>query len=174
MRVLIPGAGAIGGYYGARLTGAGHDVAFQVRSARAALLAEHGLRVHSGQGDFSQPVQAITPLEARWRYDLVIVPCKASDLDSAITAITPAVGPRTLVLPLLNGLRQLDALDTAFGTVICCRRRRLPMPNVPAHASAGRRGATPAFFVGAAAAAMLFVPIAEEHRAAALLQGDSK
>ncbi len=115
MRVLILGAGAIGGYYGARLILAGHDVAFLVRPARAALLAKHGLRVHSGQGDFSQPVQPITTLAARSRYDLVIVSCKAYDLDSAITAITPAIGARTLVLPLLNGLRQLDALDTAFG-----------------------------------------------------------
>lgn len=115
MRVLILGAGAIGGCYGARLIEAGHDVAFLVRSARAALLAKHGLRIRSGRGDFSQPVQAITAVAAGAHYDLAVVSCKAYDLDSAIAAIAPAVGDRTLVLPLLNGVRQLDALDAAFG-----------------------------------------------------------
>ena len=115
MRVLILGAGAIGGYYGARLIETGQDVTFLVRPARAALLARHGLRVRRGQGDFSQAVQAISTLEAGARHDLVLVSCKAYDLDSAISAIAPAVGASTLVLPLLNGLRQLDALDAAFG-----------------------------------------------------------
>lgn len=115
MRVLILGAGAIGGYYGARLIETGHDVAFLVRPARAALLAEHGLRVRSGQCDFSQAVQAITAPAAGVRYDLVVVSCKAYDLESAITVIAPAVGDGTRILPLLNGLHQLDALDAAFG-----------------------------------------------------------
>lgn len=115
MRVLILGAGAIGGYYGARLIETGHDVAFLVRPARAALLADHGLHVHGGNDEFSRPVQAVTTLVAGSHYDLIMVACKAGDLDSAIAAIAPAVGSATLVLPLLNGLRQLDALDSAFG-----------------------------------------------------------
>ncbi len=115
MRVLILGAGAIGGYYGARLIEAGHDVTYLVRPARAALLAERGLRVHRGEGEFARPVQAITAIAPSASYDLVIVSCKASDLESAITAIAPAVGAGTLVLPLLNGLRQLDALDSTLG-----------------------------------------------------------
>lgn len=115
MRVLILGAGAIGGYFGARLIEAGHDVAFLVRPPRAALLAERGLRVFSGRGNFSRPVQAITRIEPDTPYDLVVVSCKAYDLDSAIASIAPAIGATTLVLPLLNGLRHLDALDAAFG-----------------------------------------------------------
>lgn len=113
MRILVLGAGAIGGYFGARLLQHGVDVSFLVRPARAATLAATGLRVHSGRGDFNAAVAALTTVDAA--YDLVIVSCKAYDLDAAITAIAPAVGPHTRVLPLLNGLRHLDALDAAFG-----------------------------------------------------------
>jgi 2-dehydropantoate 2-reductase len=113
MRILILGAGGIGGYFGARLVEAGSDVSFLVRPARAALLAEHGLRVISGRGDFSRHVRTV--VEADAHYDLVIVSCKAYDLDAAIASIAPAIGPSTCVLPLLNGLCHLDALDAAFG-----------------------------------------------------------
>jgi 2-dehydropantoate 2-reductase len=113
MRILILGAGGIGGYFGARLVEAGSDVSFLVRPARAALLAAHGLRVFSGRGDFARQVRTVTAADAH--YDLVIVSCKAYDLDAAIASIAPAVGPSTRVLPLLNGLRHLDALDAAFG-----------------------------------------------------------
>lgn len=113
MRILILGAGAIGGYFGARLVEAGVDVSFLVRPVRAALLGEHGLRVFASRGDFAGKVRAITDVDGH--YDLVVVSCKAYDLDSAIGAIRPAIGGRSLVLPLLNGLRHLDVLDAAFG-----------------------------------------------------------
>ncbi len=114
MRVLVLGAGAIGGYFGCRLIEAGVDVAFLVRSARAARLSADGLRVHSARGDFSGAVRAITEVDGH--YDLVVLSCKAYDLDAAIEAIRPAVGPDTIVLPLLNGVRQLETLDAAFGS----------------------------------------------------------
>ena len=113
MRILILGAGAIGGYFGARLVEAGQNVEFLVRGQRVGDLASNGLRVVSARGDFSHPVRCIT--EVNDSYDLVILSCKAYDLDSAIAAITPAVGPATRVLPLLNGLTHLDTLDAAFG-----------------------------------------------------------
>lgn len=120
MRILILGAGAIGGYFGARLIEAGHAVEFLVRPRRAALLAERGLRVISENGDFDGAVACTTtdalPAAARQRpFDLVLLSCKAYDLDSALDAIAPAVGEGTRVLPLLNGLRHLDALDARFG-----------------------------------------------------------
>lgn len=115
MRALILGAGGIGGYFGARLVEAGHAVDFLVRPARAALLASTGLRVHSERGDFAGPVNAITAVDPTTHYDVVLVSCKAWDLESAITSITPAVGEPTRVLPLLNGVRHLDTLDAAFG-----------------------------------------------------------
>ncbi len=90
MRILILGAGGIGGYFGARLIEAGGDVSFLVRPARAALLAKQGLHVYSSRGDFSHSVRAITEVDAP--YDLAILSCKAYDLDAAIASIRPAIG----------------------------------------------------------------------------------
>jgi 2-dehydropantoate 2-reductase len=115
MRVLILGAGATGGYFGSRLIESGADVSFLVRPSRAAALARDGLRVHAARGEFSAPVTAITSIPADSTFDLVLLSCKAYDLDSAIAAIAPAVGANTRILPLLNGLRHLDVLDAAFG-----------------------------------------------------------
>ncbi len=115
MRVLVLGAGGIGGYFGARLIEAGHDVQFLVRPARAAILAQTGLRLYSGIGDFARPVSAVTSIPPGAGYDLVLVSCKAYDLDSAVASIAPAVTDETRVLPLLNGVRHLDVLDASFG-----------------------------------------------------------
>ncbi len=117
MRILVLGAGGTGGYFGGRLTQAGADVTFLVRPARAARLREHGLEIRSPLGDARFPVQVITAGEtAAWGHaDLVLLSCKAYDLDDAIAAIRPAVGERTAVLPVLNGLSHLDRLDAAFG-----------------------------------------------------------
>ena len=114
MQVLILGAGAIGGYYGARLVQAGHRVQFLVRRGRAAQLAADGLRIHGGDWSFAAAVETVA-VAPDSPCDLVVLSCKAWDLDSAIEAVAPAVGAQTRVLPLLNGLRQLDALDSAFG-----------------------------------------------------------
>lgn len=115
MRVLVLGAGATGAYFGARLIQSGSAVSFLVRPARAELLRRDGLRVASSQGDFAAPVDVLTHLPAGRPFDLVLLTCKAHDLDTALTAIAPAVGPDSRVLPLLNGLRHLDVLDLAFG-----------------------------------------------------------
>lgn len=114
MRILILGAGAIGGYFGARLIQAGQDVDFLVRPLRAERLQANGLRVSSANGDFAQPVSCITRISSE--YDLVVLSCKSYDLSSAIPAITAAVGRQTRVLPLLNGLAHMHALDAAFGS----------------------------------------------------------
>lgn len=115
MRILILGAGGIGGYYGGRLAAAGADVTFLVRDPRAALLREGGLVIESPSGDDRIDPQVVTRETIRGDYDLVLLSCKAYDLDSAIVAIEPAVGERTAVLPLLNGVAHLDVLDRAFG-----------------------------------------------------------
>lgn len=113
MRILVLGAGGIGGYFGGRLAAAGVDVRFLVRSSRAECLAKQGLVIASPLGDLHIPVETCT--EVGSPFDAVLLACKAYDLDSAIAAIAPAVGPSTLVLPLLNGVRHLDILDTRFG-----------------------------------------------------------
>src|SRR3954468_15977922 len=115
MRFLVLGAGAVGGYFGGRLAEAGRDVTFLVRGARAAALAEHGLKVESPLGDFTVPVKVATADRVGGPYDVVLLTAKHYDLDAAIDAIRPGVGPDTAVLPLLNGLVHLDRLDRAFG-----------------------------------------------------------
>ena len=115
MRLLILGAGATGGYYGGRLVKAGADVTFLVRPARAEALRRDGLRIESGKGDVATPVATVTRDAISAPYDAVLLSCKAYDLEAAIGAITPAVGSNTLILPLLNGMKHIDALDTAFG-----------------------------------------------------------
>jgi 2-dehydropantoate 2-reductase len=115
MKVLILGAGGIGGYFGGRLAQAGVDVTFLVRPKRHAQLARDGLVIESPLGSFKATAQAIEAAEARPDYDYVIFTCKAYDLDSAIDAIAPAVGAQCVVVPMLNGLAHMEQLDARFG-----------------------------------------------------------
>ena len=115
MRILVLGAGAIGGYFGGRLVQAGGDVAFLVRERRAGQLRERGIVVRSPHGDFAVPARAVVRAADAGRVDLAIVTCKSYDLDSAIESIAPAVGASTCVLPLLNGVAHIDRLVAAFG-----------------------------------------------------------
>lgn len=115
MKILVLGAGATGGYFGGRLAQAGADVTFLVRERRAAQLAADGLVVKSPHGDFTVRARYVKQSEVRPEYDLVLLTCKAYDLDSALESIRPAMGPDAHLLPLLNGLAHLDRLDTELG-----------------------------------------------------------
>ena len=115
MRVLVVGAGGIGGYFGAKLVAAGVDTTFLVRPRRAAQLAADGLVVRSPLGDSVQRVQAVGAEAPGGPYDAVLLSCKAFDLDDAIASFAPAVGPGTAVVPMLNGMRHLDVLAARFG-----------------------------------------------------------
>jgi 2-dehydropantoate 2-reductase len=115
MRILILGAGGVGGYFGGRLAEGGADVTFLVRERRCAQLRDKGLIVKSSFGDLALPVAAIGREEIDGPYDLVMLSCKAYDLDSAMAAIAPAMGPDSAVLPLINGLRQIEVLQERFG-----------------------------------------------------------
>lgn len=115
MKILMLGAGAIGGYFGGRLVQAGGDVTFLVRERRAAQLADRGLVVRSPHGDFDVKPQCVRRAEDGGPFDLVIVACKAYDLEAAIESVRPAVGASTHVLPLLNGVAQIDRLEQVFG-----------------------------------------------------------
>ena len=121
MKILILGAGAIGGYVGGRLQQAGSDVTFLVRPARQQALQRDGLVIKSKKGDATLKVKTVLGGAEGGPYDVVIVTCKAYDLDSAIEAIAPAVGPATTVLPLLNGMNHIDRLVARFGAerVVC-------------------------------------------------------
>ena len=116
MRFLVVGAGATGGYFGGRLLEAGRDVTFLVRLARAERLAVAGLTITSPAGDVTlRSPPTVLAAELRAPFDAVILSCKAYDLDGAIESFAPAVGPDTVVVPLLNGMRHLDVLDARFG-----------------------------------------------------------
>jgi 2-dehydropantoate 2-reductase len=116
MRVLVVGAGAIGGYFGGRMLQAGRDVTFLVRPKRAEELARDGLVIKSPHGDLTIPNPPTVQAAAlKPDYDLVLLSCKAFDLDDAIASFRAGMGPQTAVLPLLNGMKHLDTLDAAFG-----------------------------------------------------------
>ena len=116
MRILVVGAGAIGGYFGGRLLQANRAVTFLVRERRAAQLRETGLVIRSPAGDLPVPAPPVVlAADLRHPYDLILLSCKAYDLESAIESFAPAVGPGTVILPVLNGMRHLDVLDARFG-----------------------------------------------------------
>lgn len=117
MRLLVLGAGGIGGYFGGRLAEAGADVTFLVRPGRAAQLARDGLVVKSPEGDITRKVRFIgaDALAGDGRHDAVLLTCKAYDLEPAIAAIAPAITNGASVVPMLNGMRHLDRLDAVFG-----------------------------------------------------------
>jgi 2-dehydropantoate 2-reductase len=116
VRILVVGAGAVGGYFGARLLAAGRDVTFLVRPKRAEQLRRNGLIVVSLSGDLHLANPCLVSAgSVAGPYDLVILSSKSYDLEGSIDDFAPAMGAGSQVLPLLNGLRHLDVLDARFG-----------------------------------------------------------
>ncbi len=115
MRILVLGAGGVGGYFGGRLVQAGGDVTFLVRERRAGLLRRTGLVIHSPLGDFAAPVKLATRDDVRPEFDLALLSCKAYDLEDAIASLARGLAPHGRVVPLLNDLAHLERLDAAFG-----------------------------------------------------------
>ena len=115
MRMLVVGAGSTGGYFGGRLAQAGRDVTFLVHAARAAQLTEQGLQVVSPLGDFTLRPQLAAAGRLSGPYDAILLTVKAFSLDSALTDMAPAVGVKTMILPVLNGMRHVDILVKRFG-----------------------------------------------------------
>lgn len=115
MKILVLGAGGMGGYYGARLIQAGADVTFLVRPQRGESLARYGLRVHSELGNFEGAVRTVLAEDVGEGYDVILLTCKTYDLDAALDAIAPAVTGDTVILPLVNGLEAYNTLDQRFG-----------------------------------------------------------
>jgi 2-dehydropantoate 2-reductase len=114
MKILVLGAGGIGGYFGGRLAQSGSDVTFLVRPRRREQLAREGLVVESPKGDFKLAVKTVLAESLAPDYDLVLFTCKAYDLDSAMDAIAPAM-KRAALVPMLNGIAHLEKLDGRFG-----------------------------------------------------------
>ena len=116
MKILVVGAGGVGGYFGGRLAESGADVMFLVRDGRARQLAERGLAIKSPLGDAAFPVRTLTAADKGRPFDLIILTCKSYDLSSAIDAAAPHMeAGNGLVLPLLNGMAHVDVLRKRFG-----------------------------------------------------------
>jgi len=115
MRILIVGAGAVGGYFGGRLAQAGPDVTFLVRPSRAKQLRQDGLRIISPHGDAVLTPKLITAEEIDTSYDFIFVSVKAYGLEAAMKDFAAAVGPETMIFPVLNGMRHIDLLTKRFG-----------------------------------------------------------
>jgi 2-dehydropantoate 2-reductase len=114
MRLLVVGAGSTGGYYGGRLAAAGADVTFLVRPKRAAQLRETGLRIKSPHGDATVTPKIVIPGEITGHFDAVLLAVKGYQLDAALDDITPAIGPDTIILPVLNGMQHMEVMAKRF------------------------------------------------------------
>jgi len=116
MRILVVGAGAVGGYFGGRLIQAGRDVTFLVLPKRAELIQAQGLRILSPTyGDFTARPKTITAAQIVSPYDVIFLSVKSYDLAAAIDDFAPAVGPQTVIFPVLNGMHHVDVLTQRFG-----------------------------------------------------------
>ena len=114
MRLLVVGAGSIGGYFGGRLAQAGRDVTFLVCPARAAKLRESGLRIVSPLGDATLRPKVVTAKTLAGTYDAELLTVKAYQLDAALEDLAPAIGPETMILPALNGMGHMELLARRF------------------------------------------------------------
>jgi 2-dehydropantoate 2-reductase len=119
MRISILGAGAVGGYYGAKLVSAGHDVTFIARGAHLAAMRERGLEIRSPSlGDFTVPVVAESDPSRVGPVDLVIVAVKAYDNATALPLLAPMLGPQSAILPLQNGVDTAGILASRYGEAV--------------------------------------------------------
>ncbi len=114
-RILVVGAGAVGGYFGARLVQAGQDVTFLVRAARASEIAERGLQIVSPHGDATLYPKTLIADHLTSPFDVIFLSVKGYALEAAMDDFAPAVTPETMILPVLNGLRHIDSLAARFG-----------------------------------------------------------
>src|SRR5580698_3456828 len=110
MRVLVVGAGAVGGYFGGRLAEANRDVTFLVRGRRAEEIQQKGLQIVSPHGDLTLHPRAVTADQIKEPYDVILLGVKSYGLDRAMKDFASAVGPDTMILPVLNGMGHMDLL----------------------------------------------------------------
>ncbi len=115
MKILVLGAGAIGGYVGGWLAEAGADVTFLLRARRLAQIRENGLRIESKYGNLALDVHAVGAGGLKPEHDLLVLACKAYDLEEAVQGAAPGLAPQGAILPLLNGMEHIETLNARFG-----------------------------------------------------------
>ncbi|MDR4887289.1 ketopantoate reductase family protein [Fredinandcohnia sp. QZ13] len=116
MRILVVGAGAIGGYFGGRLLEKGEDVTFLVREKRQKQLQDHGLQIESIHGNVTLQPKTIQSGDEAGIFDVIILSTKQYHLEGALHSIEPYVGEDTMILPLLNGYSHVDVLKSTFNS----------------------------------------------------------
>jgi 2-dehydropantoate 2-reductase len=115
MQILVVGAGAVGGYFGGRLLQANRDVTFLVRAKRAEEMNKHGLQILSPHGNVKLQPKLISASQLSKPFDLLLLGVKSYALSDAMNDFASAVGPDTMILPVLNGMRHIDLLVERFG-----------------------------------------------------------
>lgn len=116
MKIAVLGSGAVGGYYGARLARAGHEVTFIARGAHLEAIRERGLQIRSpALGDFVVTARAEQDTRVVGTMDVVLVAVKAYDNPTALPAIAPMLGPSTVVLTLQNGVDSAEDVAAVAG-----------------------------------------------------------
>jgi 2-dehydropantoate 2-reductase len=116
MRIAVFGAGAVGGYFGARLAAAGEDVHFVARGAHLDAIRKTGLRIESPNGDLTlHPAQATDDPASIGPVDYVMFAVKLFDTEAVARACKPLVGPDTTVLALQNGVETEEILGRVLG-----------------------------------------------------------
>ncbi|AQQ51989.1 ketopantoate reductase family protein [Planococcus lenghuensis] len=115
MKILVVGAGAVGGYFGGRLLEKGEDVTFLVRESRKRKLEENGFNIRSVHGDFNANPKLLVSGEREEKFDVAILSVKAYQLVRAIEDLRPHLAEDGIVLPLLNGISHIDELARTFG-----------------------------------------------------------
>ena len=113
MRVLVLGAGAVGGYFGGRMANAGMDVTFLVREKKKRKLENTGLVIKSPKGDVSIKPNLVTIDKTRGDFDVILFTNKAYDLDEILQLPFP-VKDGALIIPLLNGYAHMEQLRNKF------------------------------------------------------------
>jgi len=116
MRIVIFGTGGVGGYFGGRLAASGADVSFVARGGHLGALQKHGLRIQSPLGDVHVPTVKATDNPASiGPADVVFFTVKLYDTEAATVELKPLIGPKTVVVPLQNGVDSVDTLTRAIG-----------------------------------------------------------
>jgi 2-dehydropantoate 2-reductase len=137
------GAGAVGGYFGARLAAAGHDVSFIARGEHLRAMQKSGLRIKSILGDLEIHSTFVSSSDQIAPVDLILLAVKSQDTEVAAKSLTSFMGPRTTVLSLQNGVDNAEKIARLWGSgrtlaAVAYIVARVSAPGTIEHSAGGR------------------------------------